>query len=255
MQEYFNGYGEVRELRIDYDEAIEVHTSEQIRVTKFVLLSKEMNRKFSEGVITLQLKEYAKMLDEISVLTVVENVGEHVCRQDLLNAEFTAQQIKAYFNYAIENGEFDGNAAGNVIMYGLYEALNGIVEGLVSTICKIYIDPKEWKDISEYDSDEIGFMPGRNTYQTEAKAENEWKLGYASASLLPEDITSGKYHLGRDLLNKLAEGVYDDQRIRVIAIDDNATVDHKTLFEAYRNKVMSCLNGKSYFDDSKSLKK
>lgn len=32
LQECFNGYGEVRELRIDYDEAIEVHTSEQIRV-------------------------------------------------------------------------------------------------------------------------------------------------------------------------------------------------------------------------------
>lgn len=110
LQEYFNGYGEVRELRIDYDEAIEVHTSEQIRVTKFVLLSKEINKKFSEGVITLQSKEYAKMLDEISVLAVVENVEEQVCRQDLLNAEFTAQQIKAYFNYAIENGKFDGNA-------------------------------------------------------------------------------------------------------------------------------------------------
>lgn len=116
----------------------------------------------------------------------------------------------------------DGGAAGDVIMYGLYEALNGIVEGLVSAICKIYIDPKEWKDISEYDSDEIGFMPGRNTYQTQAKAGNVWELGYASASLLPEDINSGKYNLGRDLLNKLAEGVYDDQRIRVIAIDDNS---------------------------------
>lgn len=40
MQEYFNGYGEVRELRIDYDEAIEVHTSEQIRVTKFAEIEK-----------------------------------------------------------------------------------------------------------------------------------------------------------------------------------------------------------------------
>lgn len=40
LQEYFNGYGEVRELRIDYDEAIEVHTSEQIRVTKFAEIEK-----------------------------------------------------------------------------------------------------------------------------------------------------------------------------------------------------------------------
>lgn len=34
-------------------------------------------------------------------------VEEQVCRQDLLNTEFTAQQIKAYFNYAIEHGKFD----------------------------------------------------------------------------------------------------------------------------------------------------
>lgn len=116
----------------------------------------------------------------------------------------------------------DSGNAGDIIMYGLYEALNGIVEGLVSTICKIYADPKDWKDISEYDSEEIGFLPGRDTYQTEAKEGNEWQLGYASRSILPEDVNSGKYNLGRDLLNKLAEGVYDDQRIRVTAIDDNS---------------------------------
>ena len=116
----------------------------------------------------------------------------------------------------------DGNAAGDVIMYGLYEALNAVVEGLVSTICKIYADPKGWQDIGEYDSEEIGFMPGRDTYQTEAKATNEWSLGYASRSILPDDVNNGTYNLGRDLLNKLAQGVYDDQRIRVVVLDDNS---------------------------------
>ncbi len=116
----------------------------------------------------------------------------------------------------------DSGSAGDVIMYGLYEALNGIVEGLVSAICKIYVNPKDWEDISKYDRDEIGFLPGRDTYQTEAADTNQWKLGYASRSILPEDVNSGKYNLGRDLLNKLAEGVYDDQRIRVTVIDDNS---------------------------------
>ncbi len=108
MQEYFNGYGEIRELRITYDESIADYSSKKIMVTKFGIFSKEMVKKFKEVVITLSPEEYSSMLDEISVLTVVENLEEQVCRQDLLNTEFTAQQIKAYFNYAIEHGKFDG---------------------------------------------------------------------------------------------------------------------------------------------------
>lgn len=110
LQEYFKGYGEVRELRIAYDETIEVQSSEQIMVTKFVLLSKEMDKKFPEGVITLQSEEYSKMLDEISVLTVIENIEEQMCNRDLLNMEYTVQQLKAYFNYAVTSGKYDGYA-------------------------------------------------------------------------------------------------------------------------------------------------
>uniref|UniRef100_UPI0040564767 helix-turn-helix domain-containing protein n=1 Tax=Acetatifactor sp. TaxID=1872090 RepID=UPI0040564767 len=110
LQEYFKGYGEIRELKITYDEAIEVHSSEQIMVTKFGLLSKELNKKFPEGVITLQPEEYSRLLDELSVLTVIENVEEQMSSQDLLNMEFTAQQIKAYYYYAVESGKYDGYA-------------------------------------------------------------------------------------------------------------------------------------------------
>jgi len=110
LQEYFKGYGEIRELKITYDETIEVHYSEQIMVTKFGLISKELDKKFPEEVIILQPKEYSRLLDEISVLTVIENVDEKMCSQDLLNMEFTAQQLKAYFNYAIESGKYNGYA-------------------------------------------------------------------------------------------------------------------------------------------------
>lgn len=111
---------------------------------------------------------------------------------------------------------------GEDIVKGFYELLNTIVEALVKMICLIYPNPGSWQDISEYDSGEIGFMPGRDTYQTSASEGNEWSLGYASASLVPDDIDNGKYNLGRDLLNKYAEGVYDDMRIRVTAIDDGS---------------------------------
>lgn len=113
-------------------------------------------------------------------------------------------------------------SAGDTIMKGLYNALNVIVEGLVSTICKIYPDSHEWQNIDEYDSAEVGFMAGRENYQTQAAEGSYWTLGYSSRSLIPEDIDNGKYNIGRDLTNKLAQGVYDDQRIRVAVIDDNS---------------------------------
>lgn len=113
-------------------------------------------------------------------------------------------------------------AVADVVMKGLYNALNVVVEGLVKTICTIYLDPNDWQHLDDYNADEIGFMPGRETYQTEAAENAVWKLGYAKKSIVPEDIDSGKYNLGRDLLNKYAEGVYDDQCIRVTVLDDNS---------------------------------
>ncbi len=113
-------------------------------------------------------------------------------------------------------------SVGDGIMKGLYNTLNVIVEGLVKSICGIYVNPKDWKSLDDYDSDEIGFMAGRDTYQTSAAENNVWKLGYSKKSIVPDDVDSGKYNLGRDLLNKYAEGVYDDQCIRVAVIDDNS---------------------------------
>ena len=118
--------------------------------------------------------------------------------------------------------EESGVSFGDSLAKGFYNALNGIVEGLVSAICKLYPNPPDWQKLSDYDSDEVGFMPGRETYQKGADEGNFWSLGYASLSVLPEDVDEGKYNLGRDLMNKIAEGVYDDQRVRVAVIDDNS---------------------------------
>ncbi len=108
------------------------------------------------------------------------------------------------------------------LMKVLYNVLNVIVEKLVQVICKLYPNPNNWEKLENYDSDEVGFMDGRDTYQTAAAQGNYWSLGYSSRSLVPEDIDSGDYFLGRDLMNKEAQGVYDDMRIRVAVIDDNS---------------------------------
>lgn len=112
--------------------------------------------------------------------------------------------------------------AGDAIVKGFYDTLNVVVEMLVKVICTLYPNPKSWDVIENYDSEEIGFLEGRDAYQTSAAVTNKWSLGYSSRSLVPEDIDCGKYNLGRDLMNKYAEGVYDDMRIRVSAIDDGS---------------------------------
>ena len=111
---------------------------------------------------------------------------------------------------------------GDFFTKGFYNTLNVVVETLVKAICTIYPNPPSWTDISEYSREEIGFLEGRDTYATEAKEGNVWSLGYASRSVVPADIDCGKYNLGRDLTNKYAEGVYDDMRIRVVAVDDGS---------------------------------
>lgn len=112
--------------------------------------------------------------------------------------------------------------AGDFIVKGFYNTLNVVVEMLVKVICTLYPNPASWEKLEEYSREEIGFLEGRESYQTSASEGNKWYLGYASRSLVPEDIDCGKYNLGRDLMNKYAEGVYDDMRIRVAAIDDGS---------------------------------
>lgn len=113
-------------------------------------------------------------------------------------------------------------ALGNNIMKVLYNMLNILVENLLRDILAITPDPQNWQSIDEYDADEVCFLEGRSTYQTSAKDGNHWSLGYSSRSFVPEDIGEGRYYIGRDVKPRIAEGVYDDNRIRVCVIDDNS---------------------------------
>ncbi|MBQ7043729.1 MAG: hypothetical protein IJN78_03900 [Clostridia bacterium] len=108
----------------------------------------------------------------------------------------------------------------NNLLKVLYNLLNVVVEVLVKAICFIYPDPATWLDLEEHTTET--FLEGREEYKTGAGAGNYWSLGYASRSLIPDDFEADKYYLGRDLMNKKAEGVYDDMRIRVAVLDDNS---------------------------------
>lgn len=141
--------------------------------------------------------------------------------------EYVSDPLMWIESLQLLSGVFDGlstptsldSFAAN-IMKVLYNVLNAVVEKLVQVICAFYPDPNEWEPIENYTGE--NFLQGRETYQTTAKQGNYWSLGYSSRSVLPEDAENGSYFIGRDLMNKKAIGVYDDQRIRVTVIDDNS---------------------------------
>lgn len=106
LQEYFKGYGVIREVEVDYS-GIEVISGDECKITKFGLFSEEMSKRYPEEIIILRPEEYSKLLNTVSVLTVVEDEEEQMNMQDLQDAEITAQHIEAYFNYAVQKGKFN----------------------------------------------------------------------------------------------------------------------------------------------------
>lgn len=103
-----------------------------------------------------------------------------------------------------------------------FNMLNVLCEGIFKGLCKLTPDPKDWTPIEEYNSEDVCFLKGRETYATTVKRGNFWSLGYSSRSIVPEDIGEGRYYIGRDVSPRIAKGVYDDNRIRVAVIDDNS---------------------------------
>ena len=101
-----------------------------------------------------------------------------------------------------------------------YNALNTVADALLKVIVGLYPFPSTWKDVSEFD--DTYYLKGRETYATEAGDGNYWSVGYGSRSIIPDDFEAGKYYIGRDLTNRLAEGINDDCRVRAAAFDDNS---------------------------------
>lgn len=160
----------------------------------------------------------------VSGTSVFAGVEDYLPEKEAVGEQITDSAIGAVQTFG---GLFAGmesldssDAFVNNLMKVLYNLINVVVDVLVKAIRAIYPDPANWKDIEEHNTDT--FLAGRDEYKTSAAEGNYWSLGYASRSLIPEDFESGKYYLGRDLMNKKAEGVYDDMRIRVAVLDDNS---------------------------------
>lgn len=106
LQEYFEGYGVIRELNVIYKSEMNVEDEKQFIVTRYALISKDIAKKYPEEIINVQAEEYYKLRTDWSVLMAVENVSEQMSSRDLVELEFTTQQVNDFFNYGVENDIF-----------------------------------------------------------------------------------------------------------------------------------------------------
>lgn len=118
----------------------------------------------------------------------------------------------------------DGTATGSAFKAGFAETvtdvLNGIVDFLLDGISSILPATVKIKDPSTHKSD--NFLKGNENFIDAPVEGAKWKLGYASASILPDDFAEGKYYKGGYDINLILSECADDLKVRLIAMDDGS---------------------------------
>jgi len=132
-------------------------------------------------------------------------------------------------------------------------------------VSMILPDPA-WPDKADFKSE--NFLEGTGDFQTSAAAGAKWHAGFASESIIPEDLATegyamaGRFHITAEEVYDIAPD--DDQRFRVIALNDGSG-NGTALFcaiDAYgftsgevrkvRGKILAALAEKGV-DDVKSI--
>lgn len=108
--------------------------------------------------------------------------------------------------------------------YVLFSYLEFGFKSLLRIIAGIIPDPPVIKDVSLYKSE--NFYPGSSSFLSAPADGAKWSLGYAQASLIPDDLLSKNYYLAGYLFQNFpgntVETVLDDIKVRTIILDDNS---------------------------------
>lgn len=111
---------------------------------------------------------------------------------------------------------------GGMMLKSLYKLADQIIDALVKGINK-NIPSVKFEQKENFKSEM--FFEGMEDYLSTPASNAVWSLGYGSASLQTGDELDGKHYVGGSLSfpkSKAATAIYDDQRVRVIAINDGS---------------------------------
>lgn len=102
----------------------------------------------------------------------------------------------------------------------LWNVVQALVDTIVKTI-EFVVPGVKFPDKAGYTNDLV--LDGMDTYLATPAAGAFWSVGYGSASLQTGNELDGKHYVGGSLsLDKSATEIYDDQRVRVIAMNDGS---------------------------------
>ncbi len=98
-----------------------------------------------------------------------------------------------------------------------------IMESALSLVAKILPDGDNFFDYDTYESQY--FLEGSGNFRNPEETDGRWELGSSSVSLVPDDYATKDYYLGGYLMaengfKNIVNGVIDDMKARVIAIND-----------------------------------
>ncbi len=117
--------------------------------------------------------------------------------------------------------------AGKALTHAGVSVLEGIVRGALTTLCAVIPDSVNIKRVSDKVTE--NFYSGTEEFLDEPADGAHWELGYAKASLVPDDILEKgtEYYLGGFMtidngMNNKIEEVIDDMQIRAVAISDGS---------------------------------
>ena len=111
---------------------------------------------------------------------------------------------------------------GNMLLKVVYSIADKLIDIIVSMINN-FVPSVQFDTVETYDDNM--FFKGMDSFITTPAEGAKWYLGYASASLQTGDELDGKHFVGGSLSfpdTKAATEIYDDQRVRVIAVNDNS---------------------------------
>ena len=116
----------------------------------------------------------------------------------------------------------DGEAADNRGIIFTTNIVNGLLNGIFKGFGSLF--PNDFETVDEYYAGESeNFYEGTETFLDAPAADAQWKLGFGKDSIVPENLKDGtkSYFTGGYFTQKV-NGVYDDQGVNAVALNDNS---------------------------------
>lgn len=114
----------------------------------------------------------------------------------------------------------DTQPADNTAIITVTNILNTVISGAFRLLCAAF--PKsDIPKVEEYKSE--NFYTGTEEFLDEPAENAGWSLGFGKESIVPADLANGtkKYYTGGYFTQKI-DGVYDDQQVHAIAMNDGS---------------------------------